>query len=131
MLGGGQRPPGVHPRDDVGTAALVEQARDAEEEGRYASRPLHPAHARRQQRVFVAVLDETPVRPALTVVDRAADNGLGERHHERKVLVLTVALPDIEDHVADTCRATTAAVVVPEARVAALGDARPPQGVQT
>jgi hypothetical protein len=53
---------------------------------------LHPAHAGRQERVVVAVLDEAPEAPAVVVVDRAVDERVGELDREGEVVVVTVAL---------------------------------------
>ena len=99
---------------------------------RYAAIPAAPCiqpGAGRQERVVVAVLDEAPV-DVVAVADRAVDDRVGERDREGEVLVVPVPLPDVEHHVADARRTAAATVVVPEAGVPALGDARDLERVQ-
>jgi hypothetical protein len=115
-------------RATAGAAPVVEGARQAEEVRRDAGGALHPARAGRQQRLFGAVLDETPVH-VVAVGDGALDQGVAEPHREVEVALLALTLPEGEHHVADAGGATAPAVVVPEAGVGPLGDAGGLEGV--
>ena len=116
------------------TAGVVRPSRrtraEAQEVRRDAGRTLHPADAGRQQRVVVAVLDEPPA--GAVAVARSRDRRGRRRGPEREDEVVVVAepLPGVEEHLAHPGGAAAAAVVVPEARAAALGDARGADRVQ-
>ena len=98
-------------------------ARAAEQERRDPGGALHPADARRQQRLGVAVLDEPPAargprRPA------PGRRGCRRGAARTEVVVVAEALPGVEQDVAHAGRAAAASVVVPEARDAAARECR-------
>jgi hypothetical protein len=124
-----QRPPGVHPRHRRRGRPIAQDVPGAEEEGRNTRCSLHPAHARWQQRLRVAVLDEPPVGVG-TRSHRALQQRVGEVQGEVEVIPFARALPRVEEGLAQSRRAAASPVVVPEAGVQARGQTGGADAVQ-
>ena len=110
---GGQRPPGIHARDRARRSRPCSSTLGPTWAGLRdcSCCALHSAHAGRQERLSLRCLTKRQKALAFVLVDRVVwDERVGELDREGEVVVVTVALPHVEDQVADTCRTAAAAV---------------------